>query len=321
MIRLPTSRAPWADHLKVMAQTRVPADSNSSRPSTRSLNQRFLSVVIPAFNEESLIDRCLVETSQALLQLGCKFEIIVIDDGSSDKTAELARDTARTIRSVRVIRQLRNTGKGYALLLGASQAEGDLVAFVDADLEVHPNQLGALYETLSRSHAEAAIGSKHHPDAQVDLGFFRYRLSVIYSQLVRAVFHLPVHDTQTGLKIFLKEPLQQALVRSRVNRFAYDLELLVGLTKMGYRVVEMPVTVTSVRLAQRIRARDVGQMAIDSFLIWFRTELLHQFEIDSQLTAQYQTQKVTKRRRFGNSFSTNIDDEEHRPSSVGWPLG
>ena len=204
-----------------------------------------------------------------------------------------------------MIRQLRNTGKGYALLLGASQAEGDLVAFVDADLEVHPNQLGALYQTLAGSNAEAAIGSKHHPDAKVEVSFLRYGLSVIYSQLVRAMFHLPVHDTQTGLKIFLKDPLQQALTRSRVNRFAYDLELLVGLTRMGYRVVEMPVTVTSMRLSQRIRARDVSQMAIDSFLIWVRSEFFHQFENETLIIPQDQS-KPKPIEQKGNAAFANF---------------
>ena len=161
-------------------------------------------------------------------------------------------------------------GKGAALVFGAGQSSCELIAFVDADLEVHPRQLALLCASLVSAPAEVAIGSKHHPGAHVSLDRGRRFLSLLYAKVVQALFDLPVHDTQTGFKIFEAGPLQQALAEGRVNCYAFDLELLVGLARRGWRITEVPVTVTSVRLARRITFADVVTMALDTMHIWRR---------------------------------------------------
>ena len=158
---------------------------------------RSISVVVPAYNEEALIEQCVREISHVLLEIGGEHEIVIVDDGSTDKTTAVALDVASVVPHVRALRLLRNMGKGAALVFGAGQSSCELIAFVDADLEVHPRQLALLCASLVSAPAEVAIGSKHHPGAHVSLDRGRRFLSLLYAKVVQALFVSPC-DTQTG---------------------------------------------------------------------------------------------------------------------------
>ena len=238
----------------------------------------LVSVVIPAFNEASIVTRCLTETVAALESLGAPYEVILVDDGSSDGTADLARAAAELLPRVRVVGHEVNLGKGSALARGALAALGTVVLFVDADLEVHPRQLTLLLDKLESTGADVVIGSKLHPDSQVDVPHGRHLLSVGYYVLVRALFRLPVHDTQTGLKLFRREPLLRVLPRLLVKRFAHDLEVLVNVHRLGYRIEEVPVVVTRARPFPRIGWRDIWWTAWDTAAIWYRMYLLRYYD-------------------------------------------
>jgi len=238
----------------------------------------LISVVVPAFNEADLVVRCLHETVNALEALSCSYEVILVDDGSSDGTAELARAAAELLPRVRVIGSDVNIGKGSALVRGASAALGDLVLFVDADLEVHPRQLDLLYRTLVEMDADVVIGSKVHRDASIEYPTGRRVLSLGYYLLVRTLFRLPVHDTQTGLKLYRRSVLARVLPRLLVKRFAHDLEVLVNVHRLGYRIVEAPVVVTRVRPFPRIGATDVLHVAWDTAAVWYRAFLRRSYD-------------------------------------------
>ena len=238
----------------------------------------LISVVIPAFNEAALVERCLRETVEALEELGCRYEVILVDDGSEDSTLELARAAAERIPHVRVLGHEVNLGKGSAIQGGALAARGDLVLTMDADLEVHPRQLALLYETLVRTGADVVIGSKLHPESRTEVPAGRRTLTVGYYVLVRVLFRLPVHDTQTGLKLYKREALMRVMPRLLVKHFAYDLELLVNLHREGYRIVEAPVVVTRVRAFPRIGPRDAWMVGLDTAAIWYRTYLRHWYD-------------------------------------------
>ena len=238
----------------------------------------LVSVVIPAFNEASIVTRCLTETVSALESLGAPYEVILVDDGSSDGTADLARAAAELLPRVRVVGHDVNLGKGSALARGALSALGTVVLFVDADLEVHPRQLTLLLDKLESTGADVVIGSKLHPDSQVDVPQGRHLLSIGYYVLVRALFRLPVHDTQTGLKLFRREPLLRVLPRLLVKRFAHDLEVLVNVHRLGYRIEEVPVVVTRARPFPRIGWPDIWWTAWDTAAIWYRMYLLRYYD-------------------------------------------
>ncbi|HZS31077.1 MAG TPA: glycosyltransferase [Gaiellaceae bacterium] len=247
----------------------------------------LVSVVIPAFNEEDLVAHCVTETVATLTELGFRHEVIVVDDGSADGTAELAQTVADSYPNVRVIGHEVNLGKGSALIRGGLAALGDLVLFVDADLEVHPRQLELLRQEMDRTGADVVIGSKLHPDSQIEYPRQRRVLSRGYYILVRTLFRLPVRDTQTGLKLYRREVLARILPRLVIKRYAHDLELLVNVHRLGYRIVEAPVVVTSVRPFSRLGLRDVWHVAWDTAAIFYRTYLLRYYDrLDEAAPAQ-----------------------------------
>lgn len=239
---------------------------------------RLISVVVPAFNEEARVERCLAETVEVLERLGVAYEVILVDDGSEDATVELARATAERLPRVRVIGHEVNMGKGSALVRGAAASLGELVLFVDADLEVHPRQLEVLWETLEREQADVVIGSKLHRDSRIDYPLERRILSHGYYALVRTLFRLPVHDTQTGLKLYRREVLARVAPRLVVKRFAHDLEVLVNAHRLGFRIVEAPVVVTRQRPFPRIGGGDVWRVALDTAAIWYRTYVTRYYD-------------------------------------------
>jgi glycosyltransferase involved in cell wall biosynthesis len=238
----------------------------------------LVSVVVPAFNEASLVERCVRETVSTLTGLQMRHEVIIVDDGSDDGTAELAREVADSFGQVRVIGHDVNLGKGSALIRGASAAVGDLVLFMDADLEVHPRQLRLLWNKMNETGADVVIGSKLHPDAKIDYPLERQILSRGYYWLVKALFRLPVHDTQTGLKLYRREVLANVLPRLVIKRYAHDLEVLVNVNRLGYRVVEAPVVVTRVRPFPRIGLGDAWGVAWDTAAIFYRTYILRYYD-------------------------------------------
>jgi glycosyltransferase involved in cell wall biosynthesis len=233
----------------------------------------LISVVIPAYNEASRITRCVHEVHETLSESGADFEVVVVDDGSQDQTLTLAQIAAEALQNVRVIGYPKNLGKGYALVEGAKEARGDLVLFVDADLEVHPRQLALLYGVLVGFDADVVIGSKLHRSSTIDYPLKRRVLSLGYYALVRMLFRLPVRDTQTGLKLFKAEVLRRVAGRLLVKRFAFDLEALAIVNRLGYRIAEAPVVVTREREFPRVGGTDAFAVAWDTLAVWYRMYL------------------------------------------------
>jgi glycosyltransferase involved in cell wall biosynthesis len=231
---------------------------------------------MPAFNEADRIERNLSITTETLSRFGYDFELILVDDGSTDDTASRAlRALARHPKTTRVISTRANRGKGNALICGTLHATGDLVAFLDADLDLHPAQLPSLLQILISSNADAVVGSKHHASSHVENYPLTRRLcSKIYYNVVRALFGLPIRDTQTGIKVFKMELLRKVVPLVRSNRFAFDLDVLATAHKLGFRLAEGPINVEFRRLHGRIWLLDVLVMIVDTLTIYYRTRTL-----------------------------------------------
>lgn len=245
----------------------------SDEPALLLRHPGLISVVIPMYNEEERIEGCLRETHRTMTDLGADFEMVVVDDGSYDETLSLARLAAEDLGNVRIVAYHENLGKGYALVEGAREARGDLVLFLDADLEVHPRQLALLYGVLIGFDADVVIGSKLHPSSTIDYPLGRRILSIGYYLLVRALFRLPVRDTQTGLKLYKATVLRRVAGRLLVKRFACDLEALANVDRLGYRIAEAPVVVTRERPYPRVGGGDAFNVAWDTAAIWYRMYL------------------------------------------------
>ncbi|HZO95327.1 MAG TPA: glycosyltransferase [Candidatus Baltobacteraceae bacterium] len=233
-----------------------------------------LSVVMPAYNESKFIVSNIIETVETLTAFGYDFEIIVVDDGSPDAThlaAAVAKSKAPEV--VRVVRYDQNRGKGHALLCGVSYARGDVVAFLDADMDLHPRQLPVLLGVMQAQSADAVVGSKLHPASVVNYPRIRRVVSYGYYLLVRLLFGLPVRDTQTGIKLFKRAVLERVAALSRSEKFAFDVELLCLVHMFGYRVVDAPITLTFQRRFGRIRMRDVVAIFGETMRIFVRLRL------------------------------------------------
>jgi glycosyltransferase involved in cell wall biosynthesis len=238
-----------------------------------------LSVVVPAYNEAAAIASSLAEIIAAVEQLTDDYEIIVVDDGSSDGTARCARLCAELYPGrIAVIESATNHGKGASLVLGASYACGERIAFLDADLDLHPSLLHGLNARMDETGFDAVIGSKRHPESDVQVPALRRVLSAGYFFIVWLLFGLPLRDTQTGIKIFKREILHAVLPRLCVKRFAFDLELLVNIYRAGGRIADAPVKIRSQRLAQRIRYHDVKTIFIDTLAVFYRARILRWYD-------------------------------------------
>ena len=196
----------------------------------------LVSVITPAYREGARIFESLTLLRTSLDALGLRHEIILVSDGSDDHTVEEASRHA----DVRVLHYPQQRGKGFAIRHGIEHAQGDIIAFIDSDMELHPDGIGRLVE-LVLDGADAAIGSKRHPESRVFYPLFRRMQSRAYQGLVRVLFGLQLTDTQTGLKAFRAESLRKVASTLTSDGFAFDLELLVGLKEVDAVIVEGPV--------------------------------------------------------------------------------
>jgi len=238
-----------------------------------------ISVVMPAYNEAQHIVSNLLETVNTLSDFEYDFEVIVVDDGSPDKTyIEAARLLSSHPERVRVVHYDNNSGKGHALMTGSWFARGDYIVFLDADMDLHPAQVPTLLGIAEATNADVVIGSKAHPLSDVNYPRKRRVYSWGYYALVRALFGLPVKDTQTGLKVFKREVLQRVFPRILAKRFAFDIEVLANAHRLGYKIESAPITLDFRRSLGRINWRDVAKVMCDTLAIFYRMRILRYYD-------------------------------------------
>lgn len=237
-----------------------------------------LSILVPAHNEGPHIYGNIREIQRISDEISCQYELIVIDDGSKDETYENIQKAAEGFSNIIVKRMRRNQGKGRALKYGFRFATGDLVAFLDADLDLHPGQIQNLFKIMNREKADVVIGSKRHPESKLDYPRVRKLISNVYFFLTKLLFRLPIKDTQTGLKLFKHEVLKRVFPKVVVKRYAFDLELLVNIHHLGHKIVEAPITLNYQRFMGRIRLKDLYHTGMDTIAIFYRMYILRYYD-------------------------------------------
>jgi glycosyltransferase involved in cell wall biosynthesis len=234
---------------------------------------------MPAYNESVHILRNLRDTIATLSRLGYEYEIILVDDGSSDAThIEAGKIHLESADRVRVIRYERNAGKGNAVMCGASFATGSHIVILDADMDLHPAQLPVLFGVMEATAADVVIGSKRHPLSKINYPVRRKLYSAIYFGMIRLLFGLPLRDTQTGIKIFRREVVESVFPRILSKRFAFDIEVLANAHRLGFRIREAPVTLTFNREFGRIGPSDVFFVVRDTLAIFYRMHILRYYD-------------------------------------------
>lgn len=238
-----------------------------------------ISVIMPAYNEGHHIYENLKETHSVFRKYGRRFEIILVDDGSADSTYAQAEKAARELGGIVPVRVRENSGKGNALREGFKRSEGELVIFLDADLDLHPGQVISLFRTMMDTGSDVVIGSKHHGGSKIDYPASRKIFSRAYALALKALFGMPLMDTQTGLKVFTRAPLEKAFPRVVCGRYAFDVELLAHAHEAGFKVTEAPVVLTFRRAAAwgRIRSADVARMGLDTLAIFLRLHIIRNY--------------------------------------------
>jgi glycosyltransferase involved in cell wall biosynthesis len=235
-----------------------------------------LSVVVPAYREGRRIYKNLSRLISELDKLSVSYEIVVVSDGNTDTTVREARRVES--QAVKVFHYPMNIGKGFALSCGVDQSIGDLVTFIDADMELDPATIGRFIEIMQADGCDAVIGSKRHPESKVSYPAFRRLQSAVYQMLVRLLFNLNVRDTQTGLKLFRRPVLQEVLPLLAIKRFAFDLELLVVARQLGYKnVCEAPVKL-DYQFDSTVNLGSAWNVLWDTAAIFYRLRILRYYK-------------------------------------------
>jgi len=226
-----------------------------------------LSIVIPSFNEELRLPVTLADISAYIRASKRETELIVVDDGSTDRTADVANSFRGEIQGLLVIANKKNRGKGYSVRHGMLEARGRIVLFTDADLSAPIDEADKLIAALA-DH-DVAIGSRalNRSLISVHQSVFREYAGIIFNFIVRAILRLPFVDTQCGFKAFRRDRCRVIFQQQRIERFGFDPELLYLARHHGLSAAEIPVRWAHSPATKVSMWRDSIQMFLDVFII------------------------------------------------------
>ena len=242
------------------------------------LGEDLLSVVLPVYRLGDTIEANLDVVASCLDEGDFRYELVPVDDGSGDGTADaLRRATAKRPDVVRPVLVEKNAGKGNALKVGFRASRGAYVLLLDGDLDIAPKMLPKFFESMRANGSDVVVGSKRHPESNVQYPWHRRLASVIYFGLVRLFIGLPITDTQTGMKLFKRRLLGESLDRMLVKTYAFDLELLSIAYGRGAKISEAPVEIRFGGKFGALKPRTVRDMVMDTLAVFYRLRLLHYY--------------------------------------------
>ena len=236
-------------------------DGMSSNQVTIPSSDHDLTLVIPAYNEESRLPRTLTDAAAYLNQWGIDYRVIVVDDGSRDNTAALADVHGPRFSTIRQ----PNGGKGSAVRKGLLAATGRVVAFTDADLPYDLTALKAAFELVRTGKADAVFGSRDMVDSAnlVERQFLRTLASQVFRGIVTFLVSRQVRDTQCGLKIFSRKAARAIFSLATINGFAFDAEAVFLAHRLNLRIRKVPVTLINEYASTISLSRNAIPMLLD----------------------------------------------------------
>jgi len=198
-----------------------------------------LSVVIPVYNEEKFI-ATTIEHVLASDTLGLKIEIVVVDDGSSDKTESIVKYLAEKYSQIHFYSQPKNMGKGAALRRGFAEAKGDIILIQDADLEYDPEDFPMLLKPIIDNKADVVFGSRFMGGPHRVLYYWHFLGNQFLTMLSNMTTNLNLTDMETGYKVFRKEVIKPIPLRS--NRFGFEPEITAKIARRNWRIFETHIS-------------------------------------------------------------------------------
>jgi dolichyl-phosphate beta-glucosyltransferase len=202
-----------------------------------------LSIVVPAYNEALRITPTLQKLQAFLITQPLRWEIVVVDDGSTDNTISVVENLASSMRGLRVVKSPCNRGKGSAVRIGMLAARGQIRVMCDADGSMPAEEMPKLLQPLISCRAEIAIGSRYADGARSDVKqpLYRRLWSRLCNRVIQRSLVPGIRDTQCGFKAFTAEAARDLFGRGRIDGWAFDLEILALAKRRGYVVEEVGV--------------------------------------------------------------------------------
>ncbi len=207
----------------------------------RTVTTTPVSAVIPVYNERTRLPGTLARLAQFQIEWPALREILIVDDGSLDRIDQVVAEWQDRLSGLRLISYRRNSGKGYAIRRGVLESNGDFVLITDADLSTPIEELLELCSVMPEY--DVVIGSRalHSSRIQVRQPWYRQAMGRMFNRLMRLITGLPFHDTQCGFKLLRRPCARTIFETASVDRFAWDVEMLMLACRLRYRVAEVPV--------------------------------------------------------------------------------
>jgi dolichol-phosphate mannosyltransferase len=238
-----------------------------------SFPESRISVIIPTFNQARKITYSLEKIKQAVELAFSNYELIVVNDGSTDNTLTILKDIAVIDEHVRVISYTPNRGKGYAVRQGALHSQGDALILLEGDLDISPDLIKDYVERLSTS--DLVIASKKHPESSVRIPRSRAFLSRAFNILIKLTIGIAQTDTQVGFKAGKGDMMRTIFRNVSVNRYAFDVEFLAIASILHLKVQEMPVIM---KIDRGFKMKEILRMFIDLIRIAYKYRIAHRYQ-------------------------------------------
>lgn len=231
------------------------------------MNPVDVSLVIPAYNEEARLGPTLQRCARYFAASPWRWEIVVVDDGSTDGTAALCRRLALQIPQLRIVESRPNRGKGYAVRAGVHVARGATIVMYDADGSTPIAEIARLLSPIARGEAAIAIGSRYADGRGTDQPLWRRIWSRGANFVMQRTLVPGIVDTQCGCKAFTAAAARDLFGRATVDGWSFDLEILALATRLGHRVVEVGVTWRDDRRSRVRPLRDLFRVIAEAITI------------------------------------------------------
>jgi len=241
--------------------------------------EHMISLIVPVYNEESKISALVAHVKDILRESLHDYEILIINDGSTDNTMQLIEVEKKLDNRVKAISYVQNEGKGHAVKTGVLESSGDIVLFLDGDFDISPNEIRNYIKELDG--CDLVIASKAHPLSNVVCPSHRRLLSKLYSLFVRVIVGIRVKDTQSGLKVGNGNTLRKIFEYTSTKGYAFDVELLALATRFDLKIKELPI---NINLSSSFRIHEIAKMFIDTLRISYKLRIRKSYKKHLQET-------------------------------------